>query len=136
MGGPRDGLGVVAAGEEGGRRARRHGRGPCGRSSTFFLACLQLLLAPALSSAGRLLLAEGGGDGYQDLWSFWWLERALDEGRSPWHTTLLHHPFGISLQGHTLGLVNFGPAHPLLRAGVDRVVASRRSAIGSGCATS
>lgn len=91
--------------------------------AAFFLACLQLLLAPALTSAGRLLLAEGGGDGYQNLWNFWWLERALDEGRSPWHTTLLHHPFGISLQGHTLGLVNFALAHPLLRAGVDRVVA-------------
>ena len=30
----------------------------------FFLACLQLLLGPALGAAGRLLLAEGTGDAY------------------------------------------------------------------------
>lgn len=101
----------------------------------FFLACLQLLLGPALGAAGRLLLAEGTGDAYQNLWNFWWLERSLEAGRSPWRTDMLHHPFGISLRGHTLGLLNYALAHPLLQAGVDRALAYNWVLVASYVAT-
>ncbi len=42
-------------------------------------------------------LAGAQSDPYQQLWGFWWFRRALLEGRNPWFTPLLHHPFGIDL---------------------------------------
>jgi hypothetical protein len=47
-----------------------------------------------------------GPDGFQNVWNLWWVNRSAAELSLPWHTTLLHHPFGTTLLGHTLNPFN------------------------------
>ena len=47
-----------------------------------------------------------GPDGFQNVWNLWWVNRSAAELTLPWHTTLLHHPFGTTLLGHTLNPFN------------------------------
>ncbi|MHB0879196.1 MAG: hypothetical protein ACYC5O_24425, partial [Anaerolineae bacterium] len=48
-----------------------------------------------------------GFDGWQNYWNLWWVRRALLElGQSPWYTSLLDYPAGVSLLFHTLNLPN------------------------------
>ena len=55
-----------------------------------------------------------GGDGLENAWNLWWVRYALVVlHRSPWHTTYLHYPFGMSLHGHALGAFNGLLALPL-----------------------
>ncbi len=43
------------------------------------------------------------GDGLLNVWNIWWTNKAVTElHQSPWHTTYLHYPHGVSLLGHTL----------------------------------
>lgn len=47
------------------------------------------------------------GDGLQNVWNLWWMNRALTVlHTSPWYTTYLHYPAGVSLVGHTLNPFN------------------------------
>jgi hypothetical protein len=55
------------------------------------------------------------GDGLQNTWNLWWIERSLDAGQSPLYTTMLHYPGGTTLLGHTLHLINGVLAYPLLK---------------------
>lgn len=56
------------------------------------------------------------GDGLQNVWNLWWVNEAVTGlHHSPMHTTMLHHPDGISLLGHTLNPFNGFLAIPLLR---------------------
>lgn len=77
-----------------------------------YLLIFVLFTWPAVSRARTELLCDPG-DGLQNVWNFWWLEKAAAEGRSPFRTEALHHPFGISLRGHTLGFSNAAVALPL-----------------------
>ena len=48
-----------------------------------------------------------GFDGWQNYWNLWWLKEALvDLGQSPYFTTLLDYPSGVSLYFHTLNPFN------------------------------
>lgn len=48
-----------------------------------------------------------GGDGLQNVWNIWWVNKAVTELHElPWRTTYLYYPFGISLLGHTLNPFN------------------------------
>src|SRR4030042_6248184 len=43
------------------------------------------------------------GDGLQNVWNIWWVNKAVTQlHQSPWYTTYLHYPHGTSLLGHTL----------------------------------
>lgn len=47
------------------------------------------------------------GDGYQNVWNMWWVNRAVTVlHQSPWHTTLLHYPYGTTLLGQTMNPFN------------------------------
>ncbi|MBX3472272.1 MAG: hypothetical protein KF878_35925 [Planctomycetes bacterium] len=77
-----------------------------------YLLLLVLLTWPAALRAPTHLLG-GEGDAMQNVWNLWWMERAAAEGRSPYWTDAVHHPFGASLRGHTLGTFNALVAAPL-----------------------
>lgn len=47
-----------------------------------------------------------GPDGFQNAWNLWWVNRAAGQLTLPWSTTLLHHPYGTTLLGHTLNPFN------------------------------
>lgn len=47
------------------------------------------------------------GDGLQNVWNMWWIEKSLTQlDQLPWHTTYLHAPFGVTLVGQTLNPIN------------------------------
>ena len=47
------------------------------------------------------------GDGYQNVWNMWWVNRAVTVlHQSPWHTDLLHYPYGTTLLGQTMNPFN------------------------------
>src|SRR4030042_1329903 len=47
------------------------------------------------------------GDGLQNVWNIWWVNKAVTQlHQSPWYTTYLHYPQGTSLLGHTLNPFN------------------------------
>ena len=47
------------------------------------------------------------GDGLQNVWNIWWVNKALTELHQPlWQTHYLHYPYGVSLLGHALGAFN------------------------------
>jgi hypothetical protein len=50
------------------------------------------------------VLIGDGGDGYQFLWNFWWIKKAILEGRDVFYTDYLFHPKGTYLYAHTLTL--------------------------------
>lgn len=49
----------------------------------------------------------GKRDGLQNVWNLWWVNKAVTQlHQSPWRTSYLHYPYGISLLGHTLNPFN------------------------------
>ncbi len=47
------------------------------------------------------------GDGLQNVWNMWWVNKSLTElHQLPWHTEFLHAPYGVTLIGQTLNPVN------------------------------
>ena len=57
------------------------------------------------------------GDGLQNIWNMWWVNKAVTElHQSPWHTTWLHYPHGTTLLAHTLNPFNGFVGVVLLRA--------------------
>ena len=48
-----------------------------------------------------------GGDGYQNVWNIWWVNKSVCTfGKLPWFTDFLHYPFGTTLIGQTLNPFN------------------------------
>jgi len=46
-------------------------------------------------------------DGLQNVWNVWWVNHAVVHlHQSPWHTTLLHAPYGTTLLGQTMNPFN------------------------------
>lgn len=82
----------------------------------FYFAAFCLLTWPLITKFSTHYFADTG-DGLQNIWNQWWVNKAVTElGKLPWHTEYLHYPFGISLVGHTLNPFNGFVAIPLLRA--------------------
>ncbi len=47
------------------------------------------------------------GDGLQNVWNIWWINKAVTElHQNPWYTAYLHYPQGTSLLGQTLNPFN------------------------------
>src|SRR5579864_4785383 len=72
----------------------------------FFLAFFFLLTYPAVMRFSTHFYADQG-DGLQNVWNLWWVEKAITVlHQSPWHTQYLHFPYGTTLIGHTLNPFN------------------------------
>lgn len=68
----------------------------------FYFIFFFILTYPAILSFSRVLFADTG-DGLQNVWNLWWVNRAVTLlHQSIWHTNLLHYPFGTTLIGHSL----------------------------------
>ncbi len=47
------------------------------------------------------------GDGFQNVWNLWWVNKSVCDLRtSPWFTDFLHYPYGTTLIGQTLNPFN------------------------------
>lgn len=67
---------------------------------------LYLLLAIALTwpaaTTFTTRIAGDYGDGFQNLWNFWWVKEALTHFKNPFFTDHLRHPFGVTLVFQTM----------------------------------
>jgi hypothetical protein len=83
--------------------------------AALYLACFILLTYPLITRFSTGCFCDSG-DGLQNVWNLWWVNEAVTRlHQSPWSTTYLHYPFGVSLLGHTLNPFNGFIAIPLLR---------------------
>jgi hypothetical protein len=81
----------------------------------FFLAFFFILTWPAVTRFHTHFFADEG-DGLQNAWNLWWINRATTVlHQNPWQTNYIHYPYGTSLVGHTLNPFNGFVAIPLLR---------------------
>lgn len=56
------------------------------------------------------------GDGFQNVWNVWWVNKAVVElHTSPYFTTMLHWPHGINLVPQTMNIINAFVAIPLIQ---------------------
>lgn len=62
------------------------------------------------------------GDYFNNLWNAWWVKHSILGGHSPFWTDYLYFPDGISLQRHTLSLLN-----SLTLAGLGELVGPHRA---------
>ncbi len=61
---------------------------------------------PAIFSFSTSLFADTG-DGLQNIWNIWWINKAVTElHTSIWKTAFIHFPYGTTLIGHTLNPFN------------------------------
>lgn len=83
--------------------------------ASVYLALFAALTYPLLERFSTHFFADTG-DGLQNVWNLWWVNKAVTElHQSPLHTGYLHFPYGTSLLGHTLNPFNGLLAIPLLR---------------------
>jgi len=54
------------------------------------------------------------GDAWQFTWNFWWVRKAISEGRNIFYTDYLFYPHGTSLFFHTLNLTGILLVFPIL----------------------
>jgi hypothetical protein len=93
------------------RRVVRYGLLP----ALFYAGAFALLTYPWLRQFTTHFYADDV-DGFQNAWNLWWVDKAITGlHQSPWYTTYLHHPDGMSLYAHTLTPFNGLVAIPLLR---------------------
>ncbi|MCI0528739.1 MAG: hypothetical protein L0Y56_14975, partial [Nitrospira sp.] len=72
----------------------------------FYFIFFCSLTYPLILSFSTHLFADQG-DGLQNVWNLWWVNKAVTQlHQSPWHTSYLHYPHGASLLGHTLNPLN------------------------------
>lgn len=71
----------------------------------YYLVFFILLTWPLVTNFSSKIFADSG-DGFQNLWNFWWFGKALSHGQWPYFTTEIHSPYGTSLLGHTLSPLN------------------------------
>ena len=98
-----------------------------------YAALYCVLTWPAVVSFGTHYLCDGG-DGLQNIWNIWWVDKAVRELRNPWFTEWLFAPEGITLVGATLNPFNGFVAIPLGLV-FDQVVTFNLIIIGSFVAT-
>ena len=58
-------------------------------------------------------LAGARSDLWVHQWTFWWIKQALQTGQSPFYTTLLYYPYGVSLTSHNIAWFNIALWLPL-----------------------
>src|SRR5215831_9647730 len=80
----------------------------------FYLVGFAALTYPLLRSFSSSFFADNG-DGLQNVWNIWWVAHAVLTRQSPWYTSYLHYPYGVSLLGHTLNPFNGFVAIGLLK---------------------
>jgi hypothetical protein len=81
----------------------------------FYLTTFIVLTYPLIRRFSTHLFADPW-DGLVFYWNLWWVNKAVtDLHQSPWHTSYLNYPFGVSLLPHTLSPFNGFLAIPLLR---------------------
>jgi hypothetical protein len=74
--------------------------------SGFYLAGFAVLTYPALWRFSTHYFADRN-DGLLNVWRMWWVREALFRLReSPWYTTYIHHPYGLTLLGDDLAPLN------------------------------
>jgi hypothetical protein len=71
-----------------------------------YITIFCVLTYPLVTSFSTLFFTNSG-DGLQNVWNLWWVNRAVTVLHvSPWFTSYLHYPTGVSLVGHTLNPFN------------------------------
>jgi hypothetical protein len=80
----------------------------------FYLVGFAALTYPLLESFSSSFFADNA-DGLQNVWNIWWVAHAVLTRQSPWYTSYLHYPYGVSLLGHTLNPFNGVVAIVLLK---------------------
>ncbi len=75
-----------------------------------------------------------GGDALLFLWDIWWFREAADAGTSPFHTTMLYHPNGVSTVFTTLASLESALTVPLQWLGLSPVVCLNLLLLGSSLA--
>jgi len=74
--------------------------------AVIYFVIFALLTFPTLERFSTHFFS-GPGDGMQNVWNLWWVNRALTElHQSPWQSSYLHSPLGVSLVAHTLNSFN------------------------------
>ncbi len=74
--------------------------------NVFYFLCFIALTYPAILSFSSHFFADNG-DGLQNVWNLWWVNKAVTElGQLPWHTSYLHFPKGTTLLGQTMNPFN------------------------------
>jgi hypothetical protein len=77
-----------------------------GLPSLIYFVLFVLYTFPLIRRFSTHFFADAG-DGLQNVWNMWWVNKAIIELlQNPWHTNFLHYPYGISLLGHTLNPFN------------------------------
>lgn len=72
----------------------------------FYAAFFCVLTYPLIILFSSHFFADTG-DGFQNVWNLWWVDKAiLSLHTNPFFTTYLHYPHGISLIAHTLNPFN------------------------------
>ncbi|MCX6355717.1 MAG: hypothetical protein NTZ78_12575 [Candidatus Aureabacteria bacterium] len=72
----------------------------------FYLVCFVILTFPLILKFSTHYFQDEG-DGCQNLWNMWWVNKAVTELHQPvWYTNYLHYPHGSTLLGHTLNPFN------------------------------
>src|SRR3954470_16075055 len=80
-----------------------------------YLACYVALTFPLILEF-RTHFFGNDDDGLQNVWNLWWIDYAITHlHRSPWFTSWLHYPSGVTLLAHTLTPFNGLVAIPLSR---------------------
>jgi hypothetical protein len=62
----------------------------------FYLVGFAALTYPLVGSFSSSFFADHG-DGLQNVWNIWWVAHAVLTRQSPWYTSYLHYPYGVSL---------------------------------------
>lgn len=78
----------------------------------FFFFCI--FTWPWISNFNVSFMTDAG-DGLQNVWNIWWINKSVTElNQLPWFTSYLHAPHGVTLLGQTLNPFNGFVALPLL----------------------
>jgi hypothetical protein len=72
----------------------------------FYLLCFAIFTFPLITTFSTHFWGDSV-DASQSAWNLWWMKKALlDLHQSPWQTTLMYYPAGISLLPHDLNAAN------------------------------
>src|SRR5450756_449952 len=83
--------------------------------AALYFALFCLLTYPLITMFSTRLFGDLG-DGVQNYWNLWWMNKSIVQMRAPfWKTPYLHYPYGTTLLGHTLNPFNGFMAIPMLR---------------------
>jgi hypothetical protein len=81
----------------------------------FYFCGFCLLTFPLITRFSTHFFCDAG-DGYQNVWNIWWINKAVTQlHQHPWYTRSLHYPHGTSLIGQTMNPFNGFVCIPLLR---------------------